>query len=98
MADEDVDELVRQLGELYSFLDVDLSPVPFVARTERYLYARTLVNEAAETVALAENRVKEGDRSLLPRAARAVAMAQEAVKKARGLVFIARLLGGRRLH
>ncbi len=96
VADDEVDELVRELGELYSFLDVDFSHVPVMARSQRYLYARTLVVEATETVALAQNRAKEGDRTLLPRAARAVALAQEAVKKARGLVFLARFLGGRR--
>ena len=96
MADEEVDELVGELGNLYSFLDVDLSSLPALARSERYLKARVLIVEAAETVALAQNRVKEGDRSLLPRAQRAVALAQDAVKKARGLVLVARFLGGRR--
>ena len=96
MADEEVDALVLELGELYSFLDVDLSPLPALARSERYLKARVLIVEAAETVALAQNRVTEGDRSLIPRARTAVALAQEAVKKARGLVLVARLLGGGR--
>jgi hypothetical protein len=91
-----LDELVLALGELYSFLDIDLSSLPVLARSERFLKARVLIVEAAETVALAQNRAKEGDPTLLPRAQRAVALAQDAVKKARGLVFVARLLGGRR--
>jgi hypothetical protein len=94
--DNDVDTLVAELGELYSFLDVDLSSLPALARSERYLKARVLIVEAAETVALAQNRTKEGDPSLVPRARKAVALAQEAVRKARGLVLVARILGGGR--
>lgn len=81
---------------MYSFLDVDVSSVPVIARSERWLLAKTLVLEATETVALAQGRAREGDPTLIPRAERAVALARGAVKKARVLVLVAHLLGSRR--
>jgi len=87
----DLDGLLAELGELYSFIDVDVSEFPAVGHHPRFLEARALVLEAADVLARAMSKAHAEDPAYRTRAEKAVRYARQAVKKARPMVLLARL-------